>query len=82
MWPNLQSPADLVTFTEEVLNGKLHFLCSALDILVSNVIFQFSPICSVHWFDFIISGAASPNNSSYLVGLIWKPSKVLAIVKF
>ena len=40
--------ADLVTFTEEVLNGKLHFLCSALDILVSNVIFQFSPICSVH----------------------------------
>ena len=23
-------PADLVTFTEEILNGKLHFLCSAL----------------------------------------------------
>ena len=22
-------PADLVTFTEEILNGKLHFLCSA-----------------------------------------------------
>ena len=22
MWPNLQLPADLVTFTEEVLNGK------------------------------------------------------------
>ena len=21
-------PADLVTFTEEILNGKLHFLCS------------------------------------------------------
>ena len=28
MWPNAQSPADLVTFTEEILNGKLHFLCS------------------------------------------------------
>ena len=23
----LQFPADLVTFTEEILNGKLHFLC-------------------------------------------------------
>ena len=22
-----QFPADLVTFTEEILNGKLHFLC-------------------------------------------------------
>ena len=31
MWPNLQFTADLVSFTEEILNGKLHFLCSALD---------------------------------------------------
>ena len=28
MWPNLQFLADLVTFTEEILNGKFHFLCS------------------------------------------------------
>ena len=28
MWPNPQETADLVTFTEEVLNGKLHFLYS------------------------------------------------------
>ena len=28
MWPNRQEPADLVTFTEEIRNGKLHFLCS------------------------------------------------------
>ena len=28
MWPNLQETADLVTFTEEILNGKLHILCS------------------------------------------------------
>ena len=27
-WPNTQFPADLVTLTEEILNGKLHFLCS------------------------------------------------------
>ena len=25
MWPNLQETADLVTFTEKILNGKLHF---------------------------------------------------------
>ena len=28
MWPNPQETADLVTFTNEVLNDKLHFLCS------------------------------------------------------
>ena len=28
MWPNPQETADLVTFTEETLNGKLHFLRS------------------------------------------------------
>ena len=27
MWPNPQFPADLFIFTEEILNGKLHFLC-------------------------------------------------------
>ena len=28
MWPNPHKTVDLVTFTEEILNGKLHFLCS------------------------------------------------------
>ena len=28
MWPNPEFPADLVTFTEEILSGKIHFLCS------------------------------------------------------
>ena len=28
MWPNLQETTDLVTFTEEILNGKFNFLCS------------------------------------------------------
>ena len=27
MWPNPQEIADLVTFTEEIHNGKLLFLC-------------------------------------------------------
>ena len=31
MWPNPQFPADLVTFTEEVLNGKLYFMCSVFN---------------------------------------------------
>ena len=29
MWPNPQFSTDLVTFTEEIINGKLHFLFSA-----------------------------------------------------
>ena len=29
MWPNPQFSADLVKFTEEILNGKFQFLCSA-----------------------------------------------------
>ena len=28
MWPNPQLPADLGTFTKEILNEKLYFLCS------------------------------------------------------
>ena len=28
MWPNSQETVDLVTFTEEILNGKLFFLCN------------------------------------------------------
>ena len=30
MWPNPQETVDLVTFTEEILNGKLYFLCSVI----------------------------------------------------
>ena len=28
MWRNPQKTSDLVKFSEEILNGKLHFLCS------------------------------------------------------
>ena len=28
MWPNPQENTDLVTFTEGIFNGKLHYLCS------------------------------------------------------
>ena len=30
--PNPQIPADSVTFTEEILSGKLHFLCSDVNV--------------------------------------------------
>ena len=30
MLPNPQIPAHLVTFAEEILNGKIHFLCSEM----------------------------------------------------
>ena len=36
MWPNLQFPADLVTFTDEILDGKLHFLCTAQSFIFFN----------------------------------------------
>ena len=32
MCPNQQETADLITFTEEILNGKLHFLRSEKNI--------------------------------------------------
>ena len=38
MRPNRQSPADLVTFTEEILNRKLHFLSSENSNLLGTLI--------------------------------------------
>ena len=35
MWPNPQETAYLVTFTEKIPNGKLHFLCSAIGLSIS-----------------------------------------------
>ena len=34
MWPIPQFAAELVTFTEEILNGKLHFLCSEISDII------------------------------------------------
>ena len=43
MWPNPQETEDLVTFIEEILNGKLHFLCNIclLEFMVKNL-FKFN----------------------------------------
>ena len=42
MWPNPEFPADLVTFTEEILNEKLHFMCSDYIAVGEHVFPQFS----------------------------------------
>ena len=39
MWPNPQETAGLVTFTGEILNGKIDFLCSVGKSQVLNVYF-------------------------------------------
>ena len=40
MWPNPQFLTDLVTFTEEILNKKVHFLCG-LSRGIKEAIFSF-----------------------------------------
>ena len=45
MWINPQESADLVKFTEQILNGKFHFLCG-VKFLMENFIF-----CAVKNFD-------------------------------
>ena len=50
----MQFPTDLVTFTQEILNGKLHFLCNAL---FYHIVFQInfnssSSFHVMHLFDF------------------------------
>ena len=42
MWPNPQKTAGLVTFTEEILNGKLHFLCGEFGMSLEIFVFFFS----------------------------------------
>ena len=34
MWPNPQETADLITFTGEILNRKLHFLCNVSSFII------------------------------------------------
>ena len=43
MWSSPQFPADLVTLTEKILNGKLHFLCSVWTSLIKSFPFDSNP---------------------------------------
>ena len=54
MWPNPQENADLVTFTEEIVNGKLYFLCrvSTYENFSEKVTYMFiswGKKCSYQW---------------------------------
>ena len=40
MWPNPHETEDLVTFTEEMLNGKLQFLCRDICIKMNSLLIQ------------------------------------------
>ena len=53
MWPNPQKTADLVTFTEEILNGKLTFLCSGHVWFLKSVSSKISLIGD-HWHEIIL----------------------------
>ena len=77
MWPNPQETADLVTFTEEILNGKLHFLWSVRPEVV-NELFQFRgqisyelrqrPQFQIPWVHSFFSGTES---SKFLRPKVW-----------
>ena len=43
MWPNPKETADLVTFTEEIHNEKLYFLCSEMFSKVLNALLNLKP---------------------------------------
>ena len=45
MWAHLQLPADVVSITKEILNEKLHFLCSVEDIEIK---LRLSALKSLH----------------------------------
>ena len=58
MRPNLQFPADLVIYNEEILNGKLHFLCSSMPV---KAILYLQKVLSIYWQ--VILGLVTDNNS-------------------
>ena len=45
MGTNPQFPADLFTFTKEILNGKLHLLCSVIGLPIHGTVDGFSRKC-------------------------------------
>ena len=66
MWLNPQFPAALVTFTEEILHGKLQFLCSGIFLRILEI---FQTSCSVNVKTFcenIWIAASKMNISKYI----------------
>ena len=72
MWPDLQEIADLVTFTEEILNGKLHFSWS---FWYSNV------LCSLYFQNYFLL-SIGPTIKLYLwKAYIWCPVRDMNVLE-
>ena len=71
MWPNLQFSADLTTFTGEIFNEKLHFLCSVNYLIRSwmHLWFPFSEFNSYGTAWFSHRNDSSKNHLAYDVTL-------------
>ena len=81
MSPNPQETADLVTFTEEILNGQLHFLCSVMNVLeMGNTIFFWSTNLIEKWYLLDIPGLGEGSFSctAFLVFSVWNITDLLA----
>ena len=52
MWPNQQFLADLVTFTEEILNGKFNFFFAVFVLNLKNL--KLRPVNAFRWITDII----------------------------
>ena len=91
---NEQETADLVTFTEEILNGRLHFLCSDSTLVVleiSSFSFIYCPVCwvfskgcSLYCRDFLINDVKTPSGfiCSLRSKLIYKYIRMTALATF
>ena len=53
MWPNLEFPVDLVTFTEKILNGKLYFFVQCVLEISEILLKSFKNICG--WFRLVVT---------------------------
>ena len=54
MWPNSQFHADLVTFTEGSLNGKLHFFALKPHLIQTYHVFLFLDMRNLSYFDVVL----------------------------
>ena len=71
----VQIPTDLVTFNEEILNGKLHILCSVCSLVpfAASSLVSVSPVCLFSWETqpiILASGSTALENTRILSGIL------------
>ena len=88
MWPNPQETADLLTFTEEILDGKLQFLCSEDRAIFKNTVNSWKPLTIFEKrsiFDVCLTGLWIPlalPTPPFLRILLHSPSLIYTKYKF